>query len=557
MRTTRAAAGLVALALTLLACTPLEPDGERSTSAPTPTPTPEVAVAAEVRLPDAATTVLDSPDPVARAVAVSEALFASAPVVVLAPADDVAAQVRAAALAVSLGAPLLLAGPDDTVGGEVERLDAAAVLAVGVPGGLETDADVVDAPEDPEALAAVLRLDPLAAPVTAPGGEVAAVAALDASTLPAAPSDADDAGGATTEPEEPDEGALPLTSRPEPPSGGLVLTTGDAGDVAAVATARAAGVPVLAVPGGDPRVGSATVQAVAAAAPTAVVALGAAFGTPEDLGWRVTTAATGVELPGGGQTLFPGRRLVALYGTPTFPALGVLGETDLAGSIAKAHALAGSYQPLTGDLVVPAFEIIVTIASAGAGADGNYSNELPVESFVPWVEAARDAGIYVVLDLQPGRTDFLSQATIYEPLLRYPNVGLALDPEWRLAPDQVHLRQIGSVHASEINAVSTWLADLTRTHALPQKLFVLHQFSHRMIADRALVDTSRPELATMIHVDGQGSQGAKAGTWASLLQGAPPGLAWGWKNFIDEDVPMLTPPETYAVQPVPELVTYQ
>lgn len=555
MRTTRAAAGLVALAVALLACTPLEADGERSAS-PTPTVTPEVAVAAEVRLPDVATTVLDAPDPVVRAAAVSEALFASAPVVVLAPADDVAAQVRAAALAVSLGAPLLLAGAgaEDVVGGEVERLDATAVLAVGVAGGVElgggADADVVEAPDDAEALAAVLRLEPLEGPVAAPGGEVAAVAALDASALDAAGPPDDDGA-------DEDEGGLPLTARPEPPSGGLVLTTGDPGDVAAVATARAAGVPVLAVPGADPRVGSATVQAVAAAAPTAVVALGAAFGTPDDLGWRVATAATGVELPGGGQTLFPGRRLVALYGTPTFPALGVLGETDLAGSIAAAQGMAAQYQALTADVVVPAFEIIVTIASAGAGDDGNYSNELPVETFVPWVEAARDAGIYVVIDLQPGRTDFLTQAMLYEPLLRYPNVGLALDPEWRLAPDQVHLRQIGSVHAAEVNAVSTWLADLTRAHALPQKLFVLHQFSHRMIGDRALVDVSRPELATMIHVDGQGSQGAKAGTWASLQQGAPAGLAWGWKNFIDEDVPMLTPPETYAVQPVPDLVTYQ
>ena len=40
--------------------------------------------------------------------------------------------------------------------------------------------------------------------------------------------------------------------------------------------------------------------------------------------------------------------------------------------------------------------------------------------------------MYVVLDLQPGRTDFLTQAKRYEPLLALPHVGLALDPEWRL-----------------------------------------------------------------------------------------------------------------------------
>ena len=51
-----------------------------------------------------------------------------------------------------------------------------------------------------------------------------------------------------------------------------------------------------------------------------------------------------------------------------------------------------------------------------------------------------------------------------------------------------------------------------RKKSLPQKMFVLHQFSLRMIAGRERLDTSHDELATVIHVDGQGSQPAKAGT---------------------------------------------
>lgn len=545
---TTVALGSVAC-VTFLACTasPAPPDGSRPPS-PTPSasPTPE-PVATEPRVPGEPTTVLDAADAAARSVAASEALFAGAPVALLAAADDVAAQLSAAAAAVALGVPVLVDGPG--VEDELERLGVEAVVTVGEvaepdrpdrPDG--PDVERHELPADPAARAAVLGVEPLATPTPEPGGDVAAVAGLTA-------------GAGTSDPE--DAEALPPVERGDAPDGGLVLTTGDVADLAAVATARAAGVPVVVVPGGDPRAGSATVQAVAAAEPASVVALGGAFGTADDLGWRWQTAATGVELPGGGQTLFPGRRLVALYGTPTFPALGTLGETDLGASIGRAQGLAAEYQALTADVVVPAFEIIVTIASAGAGPDGNYSNELPVETFVPWVEAARDAGVYVVIDLQPGRTDFLTQAVAYEPLLRYPNVGLALDPEWRLAPDQVHLRQIGSVGAGEVNAVSAWLAQLVRDQRLPQKLFVLHQFSHRMITDRALVDTSHPELATMIHVDGQGSQGAKAGTWASLQQGAPAGVTWGWKNFYDEDLPMLTPAETYGVVPLPELVTYQ
>ncbi|MCY3910544.1 MAG: hypothetical protein OXF99_03470 [bacterium] len=63
-----------------------------------------------------------------------------------------------------------------------------------------------------------------------------------------------------------------------------------------------------------------------------------------------------------------------------------------------------------------------------------------------------------MLDLQPGRSDFLTQARIYEEFLRLPHVGLELDPELRLKSQQVHLAHIGTVDAVEINLVSEWLA---------------------------------------------------------------------------------------------------
>ena len=574
-----------ALCLAVGACTAPspQPDPDRS-AAPTPSPTPSESapVVAELTAPAEPATVLDGPDPAALAVAVSAALYASAPVAVVAPADDVPAQVRAASLGVALGAPVLLATPTaagatDPLTAELERLGVTAVLVVGAAAPVVPDGvTAVPAPEDPAALAEVVgALE--AAPEVAPGGEVAAVATLtrEAPVLltaaPAVPADPaaepDPTATPTPSPEDPaddDEATdgeaadgLPDTALADPLADTLVLTTGDVFDLAAVATARAAGADVVTAPSADPRREAAVVDAVAAAAPTTVIGLGPGFGDADALRWRAETAATGVHLPGGGQVLFPGRRMVALYGTPGTGALGLLGEQDLAGSIGRAQGLAAEYQALTGDVVVPAFEMIVTIASAGPGDDGNYSNELPLETFVPWIEAAHEAGIYVVLDLQPGRTDFLTQAQRYEPLLRYPNVGLALDPEWRLQPDQVHLRQIGSVGVDEVNAVGTWLADLTRDQRLPQKLFVLHQFSLGMISDRARLDTSRPELSVLIHADGQGSQPAKAGTWAALRNGAPAGVTWGWKNFIDEDLPMLTPAQTYGVQPLPELVTYQ
>jgi len=112
--------------------------------------------------------------------------------------------------------------------------------------------------------------------------------------------------------------------------------------------------------------------------------------------------------------------------------------------------------------------------------------------------------------------------------------------------------QVADVDAQKVDfAVVPFAPDL------PQKLLVLHQFMQRMIVGRELVDTADPAVQVLIHADGQGSQGGKAGTWANLHENAPAGVVWGWKNFIDEDHPMATPEQTYQVQPTPHFVSYQ
>lgn len=263
------------------------------------------------------------------------------------------------------------------------------------------------------------------------------------------------------------------------------------------------------------------------------------------------------EFPQGGRVLIPGYRFVALYGSPDMPALGSLGEQPITDSIARVQALATQYQPLTTEHVYPTLEIIATIASAGPTDNGDYSQEVDIAKLQPWIDAARQAGVYVVLDLQPGRSDFLSQAKLYQPLLEQPHVGLALDPEWRLGPDQTHLRQIGSSNVDEINQVAVWLANLTKTHKLPQKLFVLQQFQLAMIEGRDRLDTTHPELANIIQMDGNGSQSAKLDTWSAIMVGPPPNVNFGWKNFYHEDQPVLDPAGTMALMPQPYYVSYQ
>lgn len=261
--------------------------------------------------------------------------------------------------------------------------------------------------------------------------------------------------------------------------------------------------------------------------------------------------------PDGGRQLYPNFRLVALYGTPGDPVLGVLGEQDAGTAVARAKALAQEYQAYTQERILPTLEIITTIASAGPTENGDYSREQPLQVLAPWIAKAKEAGVYVVLDLQPGRTDFLTQAQSYELLLRQPNVGLALDPEWRLKPDQTHLKQIGSVSIDEVNATATWLASLTAQQKLPQKLFLLHQFRTSMLPGIEQLDMSHSELAYVIQMDGQGTRQAKLGTWQAIRQKPGPDMRFGWKNFYKKDEAMLTPAETMQLVPQPWYVSYQ
>lgn len=278
-----------------------------------------------------------------------------------------------------------------------------------------------------------------------------------------------------------------------------------------------------------------------------------------DARWQMEVIRRGDELPGGGLLMFDAgfdRRLVAIYGHPSGSALGVLGEQSAEEGVERLRSISEGYDA-DGSVVLPTFEIIATVASAGAGSDGDYSAETARDVIRPWIETAAANDMYVVLDLQPGRTDFLAQARYYEEFLRLPHVGLALDPEWRLKPHQVHLEQIGTVDAAEINRVVQWLAGIVREEALPQKLLIVHQFRLDMISNRHQIETP-PELAVLIQMDGQGPLTSKYNTWNVLTREFDADqFHWGWKNFYDEDIPTPTAEQVLALSPYPAFVSYQ
>jgi hypothetical protein len=275
--------------------------------------------------------------------------------------------------------------------------------------------------------------------------------------------------------------------------------------------------------------------------------------TAADPAERSQPPARPAELPLGGRTIFPRYRVVAYYGSTGGGTLGVLGEEPPDQIVRRLRAAAAPFAT-PGRPVQIAFELIVRVADRQPGRNGVYSHSISPAVIRQYVAAARRARALVVLDIQPGRLNFLDAVRPYRWALEQPHVGIALDPEWRVAWNEVPGKTIGRVSAAEVNQVSAYVAEIVRSRQLPEKLFLLHQFRRRMLPDVARI-VPRPGLALVQHVDGFGSRTEKDATYASVRR--PWQFHLGYKLFYDEDVRPYHPAEVLAFSHPPEYISYQ
>ena len=561
---------------------------------------------------------LAGPDRVGTALAVSKAMFDHAPVVVLARADGFADALAGAPYAARRGAPILLTDPrtlSPGVAAEIDRLGASEVVLLGGPQAISrriartlradhvvvrlsgesrfgtaaaisrawTRADTVYIATGvafPDALAvsqlAGLTDEPilLVTRDEVPAETEAALRRLDADRAVVI-------GGPAAVGGHVHAHLRMLVARVRTIAGddrygtaaavfGAALTAGLDSDVTWLATgsnypdAVAAGAVIgarghalLLVDGGDLGAQPATANRIRTYLPQMqrIKLLGGETVMTGLAVPQLRAVAAGNLLPNGGTVLLPRRMLIGYYGNADTPAMGVLGETSPDEADARLAEQAGPYAA-RGRPLQKVYELIVTVATAGPGPDGDYSAPSGPEPIREYLAAARRHGAILLLDIQPGRTDFLTQAKMYEEFLREPDVGIALDPEWRMESDERPGETIGSVDAAEVNQVIAYVQGLVDQYELPQKLFVVHQFRHEMITNRESIQTP-PGLAVTIHVDGFGSQSAKLDTYGALAS-TDGHFFNGFKLFYDEDTDMFEPHEVLdVVDPVPDLVTYQ
>jgi hypothetical protein len=265
-------------------------------------------------------------------------------------------------------------------------------------------------------------------------------------------------------------------------------------------------------------------------------------------------AKTPPQLPGGGRRLFPERRVVAFYGNPRDDELGALGIGTPAHAGRKLLAQAKPYN-LKARPVLPAMELITTVATAAPGDSGLYRDHLSFSKIRSYLKAARRIKALLVLDIQPGRGQFGPEIERLATFLREPDVGLALDPEWHVGPDQLPGKVIGSTDADVVNAAATYLAKLVRQYDLPEKLLIVHRFTDNMIA-RADRLAPVAGVQTVVNVDGFGSTSVKVAKYHSFVRSTPR-MRRGFKLFYKEDVKTMSPKSVMALSPRPDVVVYE
>jgi hypothetical protein len=259
------------------------------------------------------------------------------------------------------------------------------------------------------------------------------------------------------------------------------------------------------------------------------------------------------QLPLGGRTIFPHYRVIAYYGAPQSHELGALGigSPDAAGR--RLRRQAAPYARKTRPVML-AFELIASVANSDPGEDGLYRTRQTDAVVRRYLNAARRRQALLLLDIQPGHADFVDEVRHFDRWLREPDVGLALDPEWH-TPGAQPGTVIGAVDAATVNQISAHLAAIVRAGNLPEKLFVVHQFTHDMIRGKAQV-MHRPGVATTMNVDGFGDRANKVAKYREFTHDGTH-FHRGYKLFYEEDVGLMSPRSVLALRPPPDFVVYE
>ncbi|MDR0623367.1 MAG: hypothetical protein LBG10_02955 [Treponema sp.] len=249
--------------------------------------------------------------------------------------------------------------------------------------------------------------------------------------------------------------------------------------------------------------------------------------------------------------------ILAFYGHPLSDQMGILGRYSISELDTLLSELAGEYRAVNGGRGVRKAFYLIYGTVWPQGEIGILRESVLME----YIQYALENDLLIFLDHQIGRYDPVASLKRMLPYLKYPNVHLALDPEWRTAKP---MQEIGTVTADEINRAQQVMEDYLVEKNLPgERLLVVHQFNWRMIQNREEVKSDFARVRLVHCADGFGTPSLKAASYAYNAQAANMPIK-GFKLFYNfgipgagYDHPLLTPKEVIELNPRPYIIMYQ
>lgn len=265
------------------------------------------------------------------------------------------------------------------------------------------------------------------------------------------------------------------------------------------------------------------------------------------------------EYPLGGRTLFPTYRLVGYSGIiGSGSGLGRAGVGDVDERMTEIVERAKPYAA-DGRKIMPTLEFIGTMVHPCKNAP-KCRTRASDEAVRKHLDAVRKVDGMLLIAIQPGRSDFVTEVKAYEKFLKEPDVGVALDPEWRMGPNQEPMDSFGSTDSSELNETAAYLSKLTKANDLPEKVMLYHMIRTNWVRQPAKLK-QYPGVSTIVSIDGIGSAKMKVETWNAIMKVKPPFVHTGFKMFYQEDTAgdwkLMTPARVLALKPTPEYVLYE
>ncbi|NQY20414.1 MAG: hypothetical protein HRT40_03760 [Campylobacteraceae bacterium] len=255
--------------------------------------------------------------------------------------------------------------------------------------------------------------------------------------------------------------------------------------------------------------------------------------------------------------------LIGYYGRPNTSSLGILGQSSIEDLVIKMKKQSLYYQKeLDNKINIQlAFHLIYGLATKDAGKDNDYIINLNDKTVMKYINAAQKENFAIIIDMQLGIYTPKEAVAPILKYLKYKNVHLAIDPEFKIPTHRRYPpgKFIGHIYAKDLNLVQELISNyLIENNITEKKKLIVHMFHPRMLRKRENVKNF-DNIDLIYNIDGHGAAQSKINIYNSLVnKDNLKDINSGFKIFLKADKkPLMRPREILGLKSIKSSIIKQ